>query len=115
MVSGVYRVAALQAGAVGAAAALLGLMAGSGAARSLLLGGFAYWLPNLWFAWRTRQAAAARRAGAVGLLVAEAVKLIAVTVLLYGLPHAFEVSWPALLAGLFVVMFVNLVALLLEL
>lgn len=44
----------------------------------------------------------------------EAVKLAAVIALLIVLPRVMEVNWPALIAGLFVVLFVNLFSLLLK-
>lgn len=108
------KIVALQALAVLAVAALAGGLSGSVAARSALAGGAAYLLPNLLFVLRLRVAMAAQRAGAAGFLVGEAVKLLAVIALLAWLPRAMEVNWPALVAGLFVVLFVNLFALLLK-
>lgn len=104
----------LQAAAILAAAALSGLLAGSGGALSALAGGAAYFLPNLLFALRLQFSIATRQAGAVGFLVGEAVKLAAVIALLLLLPRMIEVNWLALVAGLFAVLFVNLFALLLK-
>lgn len=104
----------MQAAAILAAAAVSGLLAGSVAARSALAGGAAYFLPNLLFVLRLRLAIATQQAGAVGFLIGEAVKLTAVVVLLAILPRLIEVNWPALIAGLSVVLFVNLFALLLK-
>lgn len=104
----------LQAVAILATAALAGLVAGRVGAWSALAGGVAYVLPNLLFVLRLSAAIAARRAGAAGFLIGEAVKLAAVVALLSALPRAMEIHWPALLAGLFVVMFANLFALLLK-
>lgn len=104
----------LQTAAVVLAAALMGTLMGWGGARSVLAGGAAYVLPNLLFALRLMAANAARRMGAAGFLIGEAIKLAAVVALLLWLPRVVEIHWPALIAGLFVVMFVNLFALLLK-
>jgi ATP synthase protein I len=104
----------LQVVAILAVAALAALLAGSRGALSALAGGAAYFLPNLLFVLRLRLAMATRQAGPVGFLVGEAVKLVAVIVLLVFLPRIMEVNWPALIAGLFAVLFVNLFALLLK-
>lgn len=104
----------LQVAAILAVAAVAWLLAGSVGALSALAGGTAYVLPNLLFALRLQVAIAAGRAGAAGFLIGEAVKLSAVIALLVILPRMIEVSWPALIAGLSVVLFVNLFALLLK-
>lgn len=104
----------LQLVAILAVAAVAGLLAGSLGVRSALVGGAAYFLPNLLFVLRLQFAVAMRQASAVGFLVGEAVKLFAVIALLVVLPRMMEISWPALIAGLFVVLFVNLFALLLK-
>lgn len=104
----------LQAAGILLAAALAGLLAGAVGAKSALAGGVAYFLPNLLFVLRLRFAIAMHQAGAVGFLVGEAVKLAAVIALLIVLPRIMEVNWPALIAGLFVVLFVNLFSLLLK-
>lgn len=103
-----------QVVAVLLAAVIAGLLAGTRGALSALAGGSAYFLPNLLFVFRLQVAVAARQAGAVGFLVGEAVKLAAVILLLWLLPRIMEVHWPALIAGLFAVLFVNLFALLLK-
>lgn len=104
----------LQAAAILAAAAIAGLLAGLKGALSALAGGAAYFLPNLLFVLRLRLAIVTRQAGAAGFLIGEAVKLLVVIALLVMLPRVIEVNWPALIAGLFVVLFVNLFALLLK-
>lgn len=104
----------LQATAILAVAAISGLLAGAVGAQSALAGGGAYFLPNLLFVLRLRLAIATQQAGAVGFLIGEAVKLSAVIALLVILPRMIEVNWPALIAGLSVVLFVNLFALLLK-
>lgn len=109
-----YKTLLLQAVAILAVTAIAGLLAGLSAALSALVGGLAYLLPNLLFVLRLRLAIATRQAGAAGFLVGEAVKLSAVIALLVILPRVIEVNWPALIAGLFVVLFVNLFALLLK-
>jgi len=107
----------LQVAAILAVAALAGLLAGSGGILSALAGGAAYFLPNLLFVLRLKVAlatSATRQPSAVGFLVGEAVKLSAVIALLLLLPRVIEVNWPAFIAGLSVVLFVNLFALLLK-
>lgn len=112
------KVLVFQAVAILAVAAMAGLLAGSGGARtamvSALAGGAAYFLPNFVFVLRLKVAMATRQAGAAGFLVGEAVKLAAVIAVLLVLPRIIEVNWPALIAGLSVVLFVNLFALLLK-
>jgi ATP synthase protein I len=113
-----FKVLLLQAAVILAVAAVAGLLAGSGGARpaaiSALAGGAAYFLPNLLFVLRLRLAIATRQAGAAGFLIGEAVKLSVVIALLLFLPRMIDVNWPALIAGLFAVLFVNLFALLLK-
>jgi len=109
-----FKTLLLQAAAILAVAAVAGLLAGSGGAVSALAGGAAYFLPNLLFVLRLRLSIATRQAGAAGFLIGEAVKLSAVIALLLFLPRLIDVNWPALLAGLFAVLFVNLFALLLK-
>ena len=104
----------LQAAAILAVAAIAYLPAGSSGTLSALAGGAAYFVPNLLFALRLRLAVMTQQAGAAGFLVGEAVKLFAVIALLIFLPRMMEVNWPALIAGLIVVLFVNLFALLLK-
>lgn len=91
-----------------------GLVAGIKGAQSALAGGVAYFLPNVLFVLRLRAGIAAQQVGAVAFLVGEAIKLFMVIVSLVILPRLMEVSWPALIAGLFAVLFVNLFALLLK-
>jgi ATP synthase protein I len=109
-----FKTLLLQVAVILAVAAGAGLLAGSNGALSALAGGGAYFLPNLLFVLRVRLAIATRQAGAAGFLVGEAVKLLAVIALLMFLPRMIEVNWPALIAGLFAVLFVNLFALLLK-
>lgn len=109
-----FKTLLLQAVVILAVAAVAGLLAGSGGALSALAGGAAYFLPNLLFVLRLRLAISAQQAGAAGFLIGEAVKLSAVIVLLLFLPRMIDVNWPALIAGLFAVLFVNLFALLLK-
>jgi len=104
----------IQSIAVLLTGALAGLLAGGGAALSALAGGAAYVVPNLLFVLRVRLAMATHAASAAGFLVGAAMKSLAVIVVLVLLPRVFEVHWPALIAGLIVVLFVNLFALLLK-
>lgn len=112
-----FKTLLLQAVVILAVAAVAGLLAGSSGALSALAGGAAYFLPNLLFVLRLRLAmatSATQQAGAAGFLIGEAVKLSAVIALLLFLPRLIDVNWPALIAGLFAVLFVNLFALLLK-
>ncbi len=101
----------IQAMAILAVSVIAGWVGGYVEARSALLGGAAYFLPNLLFALRLRVGIAARRVSAVGFLIGAAVKLCAVVALLLILPQLVVVSWPALVAGLFVVLLANTFAL----
>jgi ATP synthase protein I len=109
-----FKTVALQGLMVLVVAAIAGLLAGVNGFLSALAGGGAYLLPNLMFVLRLRLAVAAGQANAAGFLVGEAVKLGFVIALLVWLPRLIEVNWPALIAGLFVVLFANLFALLLK-
>ncbi len=102
----------LQCLAILAVAAIAGWLGGEVAARSALIGGAAYVVPNLLFVLRC--AVAARETGAVGFMIGAAVKLFAVIALLLILPRLMEVNWLALIAGLFTVLLANLFALLLK-
>jgi ATP synthase protein I len=111
------KIVVLQAAGILLVAAISGLLAGSRGALSALAGGVAYFLPNLLFVLRMQLVDGVktdRRIGAVGFLLGEAVKLFAVIALLILLPRFIEVNWPAMIAGLFAVLFVNLFALLLK-
>lgn len=109
-----YKALLLQASAILAVALIAGLFAGTSGAISALAGGGAYFLPNLAFVLRLNLTVMAGKASAAGFLVGEAVKLSVVIALLIWLPRVVEVNWPALIAGLFVVLFTNLFALLLK-
>lgn len=109
-----FKTLMLQAVSILLVTAIAGLLAGAGGAWSALAGGAAYFLPNLLFVLRLHLAVSMQQAGAAGFLIAEAVKLFAVIALLVILPRMIDVNWPALVAGLFAVLFVNLFALLLK-
>jgi ATP synthase protein I len=109
-----FKTVALQFLMVLVVAVIAGLLAGMNGFLSALAGGVAYLLPNLMFVLRLRLAVATGQANAAGFLVGEAVKLGFVIALLVWLPRLIEVNWPALIAGLFVVLFANLFALLLK-
>lgn len=108
------KILLFQVAAILMTAAAAAMWSGSSGALSALAGGAAYFLPNLLFVLRLRLTMRAQSAGAAGFLVGEAVKLAAVIALLLLLPRIMEVNWPALIAGLFVVLIVNLFALLLK-
>lgn len=115
------KVLLLQAAAIMGVAMATGLWVDSCNARtaalSALAGGAAYFLPNLLFAARlflTATAAGRRPASAISFFLGEALKLSAIIAILFISANIMEIYWPALLAGLFVVMFVNLFALLLK-
>jgi ATP synthase protein I len=109
-----FKILVFQVVVILVVSAIAGVFGGAISAKSALAGGAAYFLPNLFFVMRLRMAITAKQAGAVGFLIGQAVKLSAVVMLLIVLPRLMEVNWPALIAGLFVVLFVNLFALLLK-
>jgi ATP synthase protein I len=109
-----YKTLLFQCLAVLAVTAIAGSLGGMTMAKSVLIGGAAYVVPNLLFVLRLRCAVAARETGAVGFMLGEAVKLFAVMALLLILTRLTEVNWPALITGLFIVLLVNLFALLLK-
>lgn len=115
------KVLLLQAATIMGVTLVAGLVASPGhgrmAALSALAGGAAYFLPNLLFAVRlmlTDAPSGGRRASPISFFLGEALKLSAIIAILLILPRITEIYWPALLAGLFAVMFVNLFALLLK-
>ena len=109
-----WKTLLLQAVAILAVAVGAGMVSGFKGAQSALIGGTAYFLPSALFVLRLQAGIAVRRVSAVGFLFAEAVKLCMVIALLVMLPRMMDVSWPAMIAGLFAVLFVNLFALLLK-
>ncbi|MFN3884827.1 MAG: ATP synthase subunit I [Rhodocyclaceae bacterium] len=116
-----WKILLFQAVTIMAVAMAAGLSGGFGtgrpAALSALAGGAAYFLPNLLFALRlmTPGASAGRHfSGPIIFLVGEALKLSAIIAILLILSRIIEIYWPALLAGLFAVLIVNLFALLLK-
>jgi len=109
-----FKLVSLQALGILIVVALVGGLFGTSAAMSALAGGLAYVLPNLLFVLRLRLGAVTGTTSAASFLLGEFVKLLSVIALLVSLPLVKEVVWPALIAGLFVVLFVNLFALLLK-
>lgn len=115
------KVLLLQAITIMGVALVAGLVAspghGWGAALSALAGGGAYFLPNLLFALRLLMGgplSGRHFSGPIIFLVGEALKLSAIITILILFSRIIQIYWPALVAGLFAVMFVNLFALLLK-
>ncbi|MFN6961661.1 MAG: ATP synthase subunit I [Rhodocyclaceae bacterium] len=111
----------IQAVTIMGVALVAGLVASTGhgrmAALSALVGGGAYFLPNLLFALRLslgRISSSRHFSGPIIFLVGEALKLSAIIAILLILSRIIEIYWPTLIASLFAVMFVNLFALLLK-
>lgn len=96
---------ALQWGAVAGLAGLTGLLVSGSAALSLLGGGFAVVLPNTLLAvWLMPRLQKADSSGAVGLMVAEGLKLMGTTGLLLAVVLLMQpgLVWPGFLAGIVV-------------
>ena len=112
---GMLKVIILQAGAVLLVAAVAEVVVGLPGAVSLLIGGGAYWLPNMLFVARLRAAAASGRASAVAFSVGELMKVAATVGILVGAHLAMpDLHWIAVLVGLFVALKANLLAFLLK-
>lgn len=109
-----WKVVGLQTGAVALVALLVFPWLGQQGMRSVVVGGFAYVLPNLIFVVRLRYASTRGSASAAGFFVGELMKVLA-TVALLAVAHRFlDVHWLALLMGLFAALKANLFAFLLK-
>ena len=109
------KVIILQAVLLVIAAAVAGIILGERGALSLLIGGGAYWLPNLLFVVRLKAAAAAGRANAASFFIGELIKVAATVGILVGAQLTIpDLHWIALLVGLFVALKANLLAFLLK-
>lgn len=109
------KVIILQAVAILIAALVAGIFLGAHGAYSLLIGGGAYWLPNLLFVVRLKTAAAAGRATAASFFIGELIKVVATVGILVGAQLTIpDLHWIALLVGLFVALKANLLAFLLK-
>lgn len=112
---GMLKVITLQALAVLLAAAVAGAVFDLRGAVSLLIGGAAYWLPNVLFVARLKAAAASGRASVVGFSVGELMKVAATVGVLVGAHLVMpDLHWIAVLVGLFVALKANLLAFLLK-
>lgn len=109
-----YKVVLLQFIGVLVAAGLASIWLGQRGAVSVLLGGMAYAVPNLFFVTRLSASAARKRANAATFFVGELVKILATIVLLVTAQRLYPVQWLALLVGLFVALKANLFAFLLK-
>jgi ATP synthase protein I len=109
-----YRVVLLQITGVLVAAGLASLWLGQHGALSVLFGGAAYAIPNLFFVTRLAASTARKRASVATFFVGELVKILATIVLLVAAQRFYPVHWLALLVGLFVALKANLFALLLK-
>jgi ATP synthase protein I len=109
-----WKVVGLQAGVVALVALLVFPWLGVQGVQSVLAGGLAYLLPNLFFVVRLSHAAARGTASAASFFVGELIKVLA-TVALLAMAHRFiDVHWLALLIGLFAALKANLFAFLLK-
>ncbi|TBR16531.1 MAG: ATP synthase subunit I [Rugosibacter sp.] len=109
-----YKTALLQLVGVLVAAGLASLWLGQRGALSILFGGAAYAIPNLFFVTRLSASAAKKRANVATFFVGELVKILATIVFLVAAQWFYPVHWLALLVGLFVALKANLFALLLK-
>jgi ATP synthase protein I len=96
------------------AAGLASIWLGQRGALSVLMGGVAYAIPNLFFVTKLSVSVARKRANAAIFFVGELVKVLATIVFLVVVQRLYPVHWLALLAGLFVALKANLFALLLK-
>jgi ATP synthase protein I len=109
-----FRVVFLQAAVILVVAAAAGLIVGVRGAVSVLLGGVAYWVPNLLFVVRLKLSSASGHANVVTFIVGELLKVAGTIVILGVAQRYFDVHWLALLVGLFAALKSNLFALLLK-
>ncbi|HQR03525.1 MAG: ATP synthase subunit I [Proteobacteria bacterium] len=108
------KVLLLQCFAIVLVSGVAGGVGGTRSAVSALIGGTAYFLPNLLFVLRLRIAAASGRANAVTFMAGEFLKVAAtIGILAYAQFH-YELQWFAALVGLFVALKANLFAFLLK-
>jgi ATP synthase protein I len=110
----VFKAVVLQAGLILLAALLIFPWLDVRGAQSVVLGGLAYLLPNLFFVARLRLSASRGTASAATFFVGELAKVVATIALLVVVFRFFEVHWLALLIGLFVALKANLFAFLLK-
>jgi ATP synthase protein I len=109
-----YKTVLLQAAVILVVAGLAVLLFGPREAVSVLIGGAAYFLPNLLFVTRLNAAASAGRASAASFIVGELIKIVATIGILVVAQRFYDVHWLALLVGLFAALKSNLFALLLK-
>lgn len=108
-----YKAVLLQFAVILGAAGLAGLWLGQQGMVSVLLGGAAYAIPNLFFVARL-SAATMGRANAATFFFGELVKVLATIVILGAAQRYYAVHWLAMLGGLFVALQANLLAFLLK-
>jgi ATP synthase protein I len=109
------KVIFLQAALVLAATALAAMSFGTRVAVSLLIGGMAYLLPNLWFVARLSAATLSGQARAGSFFAGEFAKIAGTLAILVGAQLIIaDLHWLALLVGLFLALKANLLAFLLK-
>jgi ATP synthase protein I len=106
------KVILLQSVLVAVVAAIAAGLVGAQGAKSALIGGMAYILPNLLFV--MRMSLPGGRANAAVLVVGELFKVAATIGILVVAVRFFEVHWICLLLGLFAALKANLFAFLLK-
>lgn len=109
-----FKAVFLQSAVVVTVALLVWPWLGARGVQSVLLGGFAYGLPNLLFVVRLKWSAQHNRAGAGTFFFGELLKVGATIALLTLAYRWFDVHWVALLIGLFAALKANLFAFLLK-
>lgn len=109
-----YKTVLLQFVAVLIAAGLAGFWLGQRGMLSVLLGGAAYGIPNLFFVARLSATATRGHASVATFFVGELIKVAATIVILVAAQRFYSVHWLAMLVGLFVALKANLFALLLK-
>lgn len=109
-----YKIIVLQAAATAMAALIAGFFMGERGVVSVVLGGVAYFVPNLLFVCRLSVAAGNHRASGATFFVGEFLKILSTLVILALAQKFYEVHWLAMLAGLFVALKANLFAFLLK-
>jgi ATP synthase protein I len=110
-----WKIVSLQTFAVMAVALIAGIVSGRLAGLSAIFGGSAYVLPNALFAARLSVPVAQGQSTGVAFMAWALVKVILTVAILAAVARLYHgTHWPALLAGLFAPLVVNVFALLLR-
>lgn len=109
-----YKTVLLQFSVILVAAGLAGLWLGQRGMVSVLLGGAAYGIPNLFFVAQLSATATMGRASVATFFFGELIKVVATVVILVAAQRFYPIHWLAMLGGLFVALQANLLAFLLK-